>query len=85
MSGILRGARRQVNAIETSDRILELGLKGFPSDSSCRKTPAGSFVVMPKGTHHFAWTKGETVLHVYAFGPWGLTYVNPGDDPRTKR
>ncbi len=45
---------------------------------------AGSFIVMPKGTHHFAWTKGETILQAYAIGPWGLTYVNPEDDPRQK-
>jgi mannose-6-phosphate isomerase-like protein (cupin superfamily) len=43
---------------------------------------AGSFMVMPKGTHHFAWTRGETILQVHAIGPWKLTYVNPDDDPR---
>jgi quercetin dioxygenase-like cupin family protein len=45
---------------------------------------AGSFIVMPKGAHHFAWTKGETILQVHAIGPWGLTYVNPEDDPRNR-
>jgi mannose-6-phosphate isomerase-like protein (cupin superfamily) len=45
---------------------------------------AGSFMVMPKGEHHFAWTKGETIIQVYAIGPWGLTYVNPKDDPRNQ-
>ncbi len=49
---------------------------------STRPMTAGSFVVMPKGAHHFAWTKGETIIQVYAIGPWGLTYVNPKDDPR---
>ena len=47
-----------------------------------RPMKAGSFMVMPKGAHHYAWTKGETVVHVYAVGPWGITYVNPADDPR---
>jgi len=46
---------------------------------------AGSFVVMPKGTHHFAWTTGETILQVYAIGPWALTYVNSNDDPRNQK
>ncbi len=46
---------------------------------------AGSFMVMPKGTHHFAWTGGETILQVHAIGPWGLTYVNPEDDPRKRQ
>jgi len=52
--------------------------------SSSRPMAAGSFMVMPKGEHHFAWTKGETVIQVYAIGPWGLTYVNPQDDPRNR-
>jgi quercetin dioxygenase-like cupin family protein len=49
-----------------------------------RAMPAGSYVVMPKGEHHFAWTSGETVVQVHAIGPWGITYVNPADDPRAK-
>jgi quercetin dioxygenase-like cupin family protein len=55
----------------------------FDTNAS-RPMTAGSFVVMPKGAHHFAWTKGETIIQVYAIGPWGLTYVNPKDDPRSK-
>jgi quercetin dioxygenase-like cupin family protein len=50
--------------------------------SATRPLPAGSFAVMPKGAPHFAWTKGKTIVHVYAIGPWGLTYVNTADDPR---
>lgn len=49
-----------------------------------RPMTAGSFMVMPKGTHHYAWAKGETLVHVYAVGPWGITYVNPADDPRSQ-
>jgi quercetin dioxygenase-like cupin family protein len=44
----------------------------------------GSFVMMPTGTRHFAWTKGETIIQLHGVGPWGLTYVNPADDPRKK-
>ena len=46
---------------------------------------AGSFAVMPKGHHHFAWAKGETVVQVHGIGPWGIVYVNPADDPRTAK
>jgi quercetin dioxygenase-like cupin family protein len=49
-----------------------------------RPMNAGSFMVMPRGAPHYAWTKGETEVHVYAVGPWGITYVNPADDPRRK-
>jgi hypothetical protein len=26
----------------------------------------------------------ETVVQISTIGPWGLTYVNPEDDPRQK-
>jgi quercetin dioxygenase-like cupin family protein len=50
--------------------------------AATRPLSAGSFAAMPKGAPHFAWTSGETIVHVYAVGPWGMTYVNPADDPR---
>ena len=37
---------------------------------------------MPAGTPHFAWTTEETVVQLHSVGPWGVTYVNPADDPR---
>jgi quercetin dioxygenase-like cupin family protein len=46
---------------------------------------AGSFMVMPKGSAHFAEARGETVIQVHAIGPWGITYVDPAHDPRAKR
>jgi quercetin dioxygenase-like cupin family protein len=45
--------------------------------------PAGGFVVMPIGHNHFAWTEEETVVQLHSVGPWGITYVDPADDPRT--
>lgn len=46
--------------------------------------PAGSVAIMQPKTHHFGWTKGETIVQVHGMGPWGLSYVNPADDPRNK-
>jgi quercetin dioxygenase-like cupin family protein len=57
--------------------------KTFDKAASMAMT-AGSFVVMPKGAPHFAWTDAETIVQVHAIGPWGLTYVNPADDTRGK-
>jgi hypothetical protein len=42
----------------------------------------GSYAVMPAGMRHYAWTEGEVELQVSTEGPWGITYVNPADDPR---
>jgi quercetin dioxygenase-like cupin family protein len=61
-----------------------MGLGEKFDEKSLKPMVAGSFMVMPKGKPHYATTKGETVLQVHAIGPWGLTYVNPADDPRTK-
>lgn len=44
--------------------------------------PAGSFARMKAGTHHFARTLRPTIVQINSIGPWGITYVNPADDPR---
>ena len=46
---------------------------------------AGSFARMKAGTHHFARTDKEAVVQINGMGPWGITYVNPADDPRPKK
>lgn len=52
--------------------------------AATRPMSAGSFIVMPKDAPHFASTSGETIIQVYAIGPWGLTYVHARDDPRNR-
>jgi len=46
--------------------------------------PAGGIAIMQPKTPHFAWTSGETIVQLHGTGPWGVTYVNPADDPRKK-
>lgn len=46
------------------------------------KLAAGDFVMMPAGTHHFVEAQEETTVEIHGIGPWGITYVNPADDPR---
>ena len=46
-------------------------------------TPGSIMILQPK-TNHFAWTKEEVVVQLNGTGPWGVTYVNPADDPRKK-
>lgn len=43
----------------------------------------GGFAVMPIKYVHFAFTKGESIIQLHGIGPWGITYVNKADDPRT--
>jgi hypothetical protein len=46
--------------------------------------PTGSMVIVQPGTRHFLWTAEATTVQVHGVGPFGITYVNPADDPRTK-
>jgi hypothetical protein len=43
----------------------------------------GVMIIQPK-IPHFAWTKEEVMVQVHGVGPWGITYVDPADDPKKK-
>lgn len=44
---------------------------------------AGDSFVLPAEHAHYVWTADEeTVVQLIATGPWGITYLNPADDPR---
>lgn len=61
-----------------------MGMGDKLDESKGKALTAGSFAVMPTKTNHFAFTKAETILQLHGIGPWGITYVNPADDPRKK-
>jgi hypothetical protein len=46
----------------------------------------GSSFVLPGGHTHYVWTTDEeTIVELIATGPWGITYMNPTEDPRKKK
>lgn len=51
------------------------------TQNSMALTPGSIMILQPK-THHFAWNKDEVVVQLNGVGPWGITYLNPADDPR---
>jgi quercetin dioxygenase-like cupin family protein len=56
---------------------------GEKQDSSKAHTlPAGAVSIMPAGVRHYAWSTLGAVIQVNAIRPWGITYVDPQDDPR---
>jgi len=61
-----------------------LGMGEKADKSKAQALPAGSFFALPPGMAHFAFADGDTVIQLNSTGPWGLTYVNPADDPRKK-
>jgi len=50
-----------------------------------KELPEGSYAMLPGKSNHFAFAKTETVVQLNSVGPWGITYLNPADDPRKKK
>jgi quercetin dioxygenase-like cupin family protein len=64
---------------------LYMGMGDTFDETKAHAVTAGGFSTMPMGMRHFAFTKAETVFQVHGMGPWGITYVNPQDDPRNAK
>ena len=45
----------------------------------------GDFVSLPAKMHHYAWTATPTIVQINLEGPFDIFYVNPSDDPQTKK
>jgi hypothetical protein len=43
---------------------------------------AGGFAEGPAKMNLYTWSTSETVVQAHGQGPFAITYVNPGDDPR---
>ena len=52
--------------------------------ASLKPLPPASFVHLPAGMPHYAWTEVETVVQINGVGPFDVIYVDPSDDPRKK-
>jgi quercetin dioxygenase-like cupin family protein len=61
---------------------LMMGMGKQVNKEATRPLPPGSLFILPVGDTHYVWTKGETIVQLHGVGPWGITYVNPQDDPR---
>jgi quercetin dioxygenase-like cupin family protein len=44
----------------------------------------GGYAVAAAHMNHYAWTKTGAVVQIDLMGPFGITYVNPADDPSKK-
>lgn len=61
-----------------------LGMGEAADRTKTKALPPGSFFAFAPGMAHFAFTDEETVVQLNSIGPWGLSYVNPADDPRRR-
>ncbi|MBB2205451.1 cupin domain-containing protein [Gluconacetobacter takamatsuzukensis] len=56
------------------------------ADAQKNELGAGGFVHLPKDTPHALRTaNGPVVMEISGVGPFGMTYVNPADDPSKAR
>jgi quercetin dioxygenase-like cupin family protein len=63
---------------------LSLGMGDKLDESQARTLTAGGYAVAPAKMHHFAMSKTGAVIQISLNGPFGITYVNPADDPSKK-
>jgi hypothetical protein len=55
-------------------------------EGKLKKLPEGSVYSEVEKQNHFAMTKDEAVIvEITGYGPSGVTYVNPADDPANKK
>ncbi len=62
-----------------------IGIGDTWDDKKITALDAGGYAKLPKNHHHYAGAKGETIIQIHAVGPFAITYLNPDDDPRTKK
>ena len=62
---------------------LYMGMGDSYDEAKGTRLPPAGFAVMPTKFVHYAFTKEKkAVIQLHGIGPWGITYVNPSDDPR---
>src|SRR5438093_4683508 len=71
--------------VEVKKGTLLVGMGDMFDASQAKPMKAGAKASMPANAHHFAAAKGATRIAVTAMGPFGMTYVNPADDPQRPR
>ncbi|MCS5711701.1 cupin domain-containing protein [Candidatus Berkiella aquae] len=75
-----------IEHVTVLDGIFHMGMGDKFDESLGKILPVGSFAVMPIKSHHYAWTGNEAAtIQLHGVGPWGITYVNPSDDPRKQK
>jgi quercetin dioxygenase-like cupin family protein len=72
--------RDEVVTVISGQFLMGYGEKA-DGEQTHRLTP-GTFLMTSANTAHYALFEEDTVLQLNTTGPWGLTYIDPKDDPR---
>jgi hypothetical protein len=74
-----------VERVTVISGTFHLGIGDKFDAAKAKAYPVGGVAVMPPGMAMFAYTGAEeTVIQIHGSGPWGIKYLNPGDDPLKK-
>jgi len=71
-----------VERVTVISGTFKLGFGDTFDPARTKAYPAGSVIIMPAGMKMFAFVQEETVVQIHGAGPWGISYINPADDPR---
>lgn len=71
-------------AVTIISGTFSVGMGDTADETKVQALPAGSFIAIQPGMTHFVRITEETEVQINSNGPWGIEYVNPADDPRTK-
>jgi quercetin dioxygenase-like cupin family protein len=74
-----------VERVTVLSGTFNMGIGEKFDQKSTHALPVGGTMIMQPKTPHFAWTKEEVVVQLHGTGPWGVTYVDPADDPRKQQ
>ncbi|MBV9570008.1 MAG: cupin domain-containing protein [Alphaproteobacteria bacterium] len=61
---------------------MAFGMGDMIDAKSAKTVNRGGYFAAPANMHHYAMAKTAAVIQIDFMGPFGITYVNPGDDPR---
>jgi quercetin dioxygenase-like cupin family protein/truncated hemoglobin YjbI len=71
-----------VERVTVLSGTLHMGMGDKFDPNAMKAVRAGDLMIMQPGTAHFASAEGETVVQLHGTGPWGISYIDPADDPR---
>jgi ketosteroid isomerase-like protein len=74
-----------VENITVLSGTVALGMGDTFDESKMENVASGGFTSVPADMHHFFMAKTAATIQVHGMGPFGITYVNPADDPRGKK
>ena len=62
-----------------------IGMGTVADKAKAQRLASGSFFAFDPGLAHYAHVEEDTVVQLSSTGPWTINYVNPADDPRTRK